>query len=992
MRNQDMFKAIGNSLMHAVDSDEVRKKSMPNNARNRRAGLSTAKRVWNSIQATQKSSNVVAAMDHLYSKSSKTLGGAKGSDRKAELDRINAELAEEREERLAKATTRKTSRRQGEELFLSAYGFGKEMVAVRDSSIAEIHPISPVNSQTEETHETKGRTVSSMTAAAAMQMLQSGTPLVTASGAEAGEDSDNVSKFIQMLRQSVDDQLNEPEEAHFLMRIMHPYDEFRVRWDSFVLVAMMHAVVCIPFEICFDYNAPMLHIFTLVSLAMDIFLICDCALNFRTGYFSSDTGQYVSDPARVALHYLTSWFVVDFTTSLPIDILELLFIGSAGTRFGRVPRLLRLLKTARILKILRLFKLLNVMSAWDQGDSNEHMLAIYKSAKFIMLIFLMAHICGCIWYGCAFVEIFPSDREYDGWILEYKEDEPDIEDGWDRFEAHVMRMYLISLYWSFTTLTTTGFGDVLPRRTVEFVWCIVVMFTGTCTFGYIIGNISSVIAHEDETHTLIREKIQSINAYMKFRNLPLEMKSKIQRHYEYVWKRTTIYDEAEILAELPSTLRSQVALYVNRDIICSVSFLNQMGSCEVALLVEKMKPILASPHEIIVEESHFGRDMFFCADGELEIVGGASAQLSTLIIGKGSFFAEHSLVLEIPKHPYCVKATTFSQLLSLHKEEFDFVGYFFPHIYDKMLMLCTYRYYEIMEFMSQVDSQTLAMSMNRCAGPTSRQNEDGDSDPDDRKPENTVFGFAIPSVSFDVLNTDNLVKPDDGLESEEELSPEDLAVWRLSNLVLARVQLWKMRAKLKLVFDEVSQKQNDLKENLIKLKSQVDFARSNTTVFRPGMGKPGKPHQKPTKPSCAGRAKKSSQASSGRDYHIPRNSQVYDGSSILTPTYRALEDETAEVHSKDVVEDLGQSTAQHPMTLNESAASAVFRCETESRQSSEATMEKEDISLLYAQNSRLEAQLAKVLGELSHLRESVEEVRKNQVVHGGCIPGSINTG
>lgn len=81
---------------------------MPNNARNRRAGLSTAKRVWNSIQATQKSSNVVAAMDHLYSKSSKTLGGAKGSDRKAELDRINAELAEEREERLAKATTRKT--------------------------------------------------------------------------------------------------------------------------------------------------------------------------------------------------------------------------------------------------------------------------------------------------------------------------------------------------------------------------------------------------------------------------------------------------------------------------------------------------------------------------------------------------------------------------------------------------------------------------------------------------------------------------------------------------------------------------------------------------------------------------------------------------------------------------------------------------------------------------------------------------------------------
>lgn len=38
------------------------------------------------------------------------------------------------------------------------------------------------------------------------------------------------------------------------------------------------------------------------------------------------------------------------------------------------------------------------------------------------------------------------------------------------------------------TLTTVGYGDVTPRTDVEVAWTCIVMFVGTCTFGYIIGN------------------------------------------------------------------------------------------------------------------------------------------------------------------------------------------------------------------------------------------------------------------------------------------------------------------------------------------------------------------------------------------------------------------------------------------------------------------------------------------------------------------------
>jgi CRP-like cAMP-binding protein len=59
-------------------------------------------------------------------------------------------------------------------------------------------------------------------------------------------------------------------------------------------------------------------------------------------------------------------------------------------------------------------------------------------------------------------------------------------------------------------------------------------------------------------------------------------------------------------------------------------------------------------------------------------------ELVTLLITKGSYFAEYSLLLSIPKHSSSVRAVTPTELLSLGKEEFEFVGSFFPQIFEKV--------------------------------------------------------------------------------------------------------------------------------------------------------------------------------------------------------------------------------------------------------------------------------------------------------------------
>lgn len=89
---------------------------------------------------------------------------------------------------------------------------------------------------------------------------------------------------------------------------------------------------------------------------------------------------------------------------------------------------------------------------------------------------------------------------------------------------------------SFTTLTTVGYGDFTPQTDWELIWTCCVMFVGTCTFGYIIGNgmhgvrstalalrpssphaVTSIITNENATTALIKQRSTAINEYMKGR-------------------------------------------------------------------------------------------------------------------------------------------------------------------------------------------------------------------------------------------------------------------------------------------------------------------------------------------------------------------------------------------------------------------------------------------------------------------------------------------
>ena len=127
----------------------------------------------------------------------------------------------------------------------------------------------------------------------------------------------------------------------------------------------------------------------------------------------------------------------------------------------------------------------------DQWEEMIFRVSFNPGARRLVLIFfwvcILAHIVGCGWY---FIASFSTTSLVapNSWVSNYF-------DGIRTREVNQFTLYLTSLYWSITTLTSVGFGDVVAISNTERAYALIVMIIGASIFGYIIGNMSTLVAN-----------------------------------------------------------------------------------------------------------------------------------------------------------------------------------------------------------------------------------------------------------------------------------------------------------------------------------------------------------------------------------------------------------------------------------------------------------------------------------------------------------------
>ncbi len=392
-------------------------------------------------------------------------------------------------------------------------------------------------------------------------------------------------------------------------------------WDLWVTACVTASALFIPFSLVLGTVNPSARL--ALDVVITLTLVADAVLRWRGGLRRELPHEESGNPAG------------DSPAGTLVDVI------------AAVPWFL--LPVAPGLQLLRLAKLFRVFQL--QAEMRNHafsgMVAV-QFGSFFYVLTLTAH-----WIACGWIRLRAAT----------------VTDRWDT--------YLDGLYWCVTTLTTVGYGDIVPETHAEKIYSIGVILLGATFWGFLVGNVARVLVNLDPVRARYLERMEDRKAFMRHRRLPRELERRVRDHFRYLWHQRRDHDEAEILDHLPPSLRTEVALHLRRDLIEAVPLLKGSGRDFVRDVALAMKPLVVLPGDVITRAGERGRAMYFISAGTVEVTSAEGEVLNRL--QKGDFFGEMALIFDQPRNA-TIRAVGYCDLYRLERDTFGVVLSHYPEV------------------------------------------------------------------------------------------------------------------------------------------------------------------------------------------------------------------------------------------------------------------------------------------------------------------------
>ena len=395
-------------------------------------------------------------------------------------------------------------------------------------------------------------------------------------------------------------------------------------WNILVMLSATSAALAIPVRFVFQIpESKMLFEAHYWGIAMVFF--ADMLINFFRTALVQD--KVISNRRKRIIHYLKGWFVVDLLPAIPFTAI-----------FG-----LPILQVLRVLKMARVAQFL-----YQRRRRQIHHTTAFRLATFLFWLTLTAH-----WLAC-------------GWLWLHRPLE--MEHSWD--------LYVEALYWCITTLTTVGYGDIIPKTNLQMAYTMLVMVLGVGVYGYVIGNVANLLANMDMARAHYLANMEKLSTFLRYRHIPNSTQRRIYDYYSYLWEHRLGYDESAVLSGLPPSLQGEVSLLLKREFIEKVPFLNGGGLELIRDIALELRPVIFTPGTYIFRAGEIGRHMYFISHGMVEVISpDGKTILATL--GDGELFGEISLLFSQPRSA-SVRAMDYCDLYTLDKDNFERVLKHYP--------------------------------------------------------------------------------------------------------------------------------------------------------------------------------------------------------------------------------------------------------------------------------------------------------------------------
>ena len=237
-------------------------------------------------------------------------------------------------------------------------------------------------------------------------------------------------------------------------------------FDFFIILASLIYCMKLIYYLTFyeEYHeTDLFDYFVIISYAIYIIL------NFFQSYIDKETGEIIYSNKKIALNYLKGWFIIDSLSTFPWEIIS-------DTPY------LRLIRFVRINKILQFFSFVERVSF-----KMRHTISLFRLGFFgIFGTFILS----CLW----FIYCLHFQKKYEklNFLTENKLSKKDP-----------LNSLLNCFYFSLTTITTTGFGDLTAKNIYEKIFATLMMLIGVLYFSFLMSVLYEEIRNVGEDNQIL---------------------------------------------------------------------------------------------------------------------------------------------------------------------------------------------------------------------------------------------------------------------------------------------------------------------------------------------------------------------------------------------------------------------------------------------------------------------------------------------------------
>ncbi|XP_048133275.1 potassium channel AKT1-like isoform X1 [Rhodamnia argentea] len=361
-------------------------------------------------------------------------------------------------------------------------------------------------------------------------------------------------------------------------------------WENFLVLLVVYTAWASPFE--FGFLEKPKWPLSITDNVVNGFFAIDIVLTFFVAYLDKATYLLVDNPKKIAWKYASSWFAFDVISTIPSELAH---------RISPSP-----LRSYGLFNMLRLWRLRRVSALfWRMEKDRNYNYFWVRCAKLICVTVFAVHCAGCFYYLLAARNHDPAGT----WM------------GKSILQQSLWIRYVTSLYWSITTLTTVGYGDLHPVNVREMLFDIFYMLFNLGLTAYLIGNMTNLVVHGTSRTRKFRDTIHAASSFAQRNQLPPRLQDQMLAHLCLKFRTDSEgLQQQETLDSLPKAIQSSILHYLFYSIVDKAYLFRGISNDLLFQLVSEMKAEYFPPKEDVILQNEAPTDLYILVTGAADLL------------------------------------------------------------------------------------------------------------------------------------------------------------------------------------------------------------------------------------------------------------------------------------------------------------------------------------------------------------------------------------